>query len=67
MEDRWMTVKEAAEELGMHAQFVYEACATLGLCHTRLGNGRGHIRIRRSWLDTWAEARVSETLKPNIA
>ena len=64
MQDRWMTVKEAAEELNVHSQFLYEACAALGLRHTRVGNGRGHIRIRRSWLDVWAESRACAVVNP---
>jgi len=67
MQDRWMTVKEAATHLSTHPQFMYEACATLGLCHARIGNGRGHIRIRQSWLDTWCAARASGPLTPLIA
>jgi excisionase family DNA binding protein len=58
MESPWLTVKEAAARLTVHPQFIYEACAVMGLTHTRVGHGRGKIRIRQSWLDAWSEARV---------
>ena len=58
MEEKWLTAKEAAERLNVHRQFIYAACATLELKHTRLGKGRGSIRIRPSWLDVWSESKV---------
>jgi excisionase family DNA binding protein len=33
---------------------IYDACAAGGLKHTRLGHRT--IRLRREWLDAWAEA-----------
>lgn len=56
--DNLLTVKDAAACLGMKPQFIYEACAAMGLKHTRLGTGRGKIRIRQSWLDAFSEARA---------
>ena len=54
-EDGFLTVAEAAKRLGMGRQFIYDACARMGLKHTRMGR---HIRIHSSWLDAWVEARV---------
>lgn len=56
--DNLLTVKDAAACLGMRPQFIYEACAAMGLKHTRLGTGRGKIRIRQSALDAFIDARV---------
>ncbi len=56
--DNWLTIKEAAATLRLHPQTIYSAIATLGLCHVRIGHGRGCIRIRQTWLDRWAESRM---------
>jgi len=58
MDSPWLTVKDAAARLGVHPQFIYEACGALGLTHTRVGRGRGKIRIRQVWLEKWSEARI---------
>jgi excisionase family DNA binding protein len=61
MEDAWLTVNEAAERLAMNPQFIYDACAVMGLKHARVGRGRGRIRIRATWLEEWVEARTLAT------
>jgi excisionase family DNA binding protein len=40
-----MTVREAAERLGVSAQTVYQLCAARKLRHVRIGLGRGTVRI----------------------
>ena len=56
----WITPREAAEYLGVGVDIIYDACAAGGLKHARLGHRT--IRLRREWLDAWAEAhtRVSK-------
>src|SRR5215213_8089691 len=48
----WLTPVQAAERINVAVEFIYDACATAGLPHTRL-NGRRHIRIRAAKLDEW--------------
>jgi excisionase family DNA binding protein len=50
----WITPREAAEYLNVGVDIIYDACAAGGLKHTRLGHRT--IRLRREWLDAWAEA-----------
>ncbi len=50
----WLTPREAAEYLGVGVDIIYDGCAAGGLKHTRLGHRT--IRLRREWLDAWAEA-----------
>lgn len=50
----WLTVKEAAAELGVGEDMIYKACATRGLKHVKFG--RSTIRIKREWLEAWAES-----------
>jgi excisionase family DNA binding protein len=50
----WMTVQEAADYLGVGVDTIYEACAKRGLKHAKLGHST--IRLKREWLDAWAEA-----------
>ena len=40
-----MTVKEAAERLGVSCQTIYQLCAARRLRHSRVGLGRGKITI----------------------
>ena len=56
----WIAPREAAEYLGVGVDIIYDACAAGGLKHARLGHRT--IRLRREWLDAWAEAltRVSK-------
>lgn len=58
MIDPWLTVKDAAAQLGVHPQFIYSAIGVLGLPHVRIGKGRGKIRLRQSALNAWCEARA---------
>lgn len=50
----WITPREAAEYLGVGVDIIYAGCAAGGLKHTRFGHRT--IRLRREWLDAWAEA-----------
>jgi excisionase family DNA binding protein len=49
----WLTVKEAAEYLGVGIDTIYAACAKRGLKHVKLGHST--IRLRPEWIDAWAE------------
>jgi excisionase family DNA binding protein len=40
-----LTVREAAERLGISPSLVYGLCARRGLCHDQYGLGRGKILI----------------------
>ena len=46
-----LTVKEAAAQLSVAAATVYSLCANGHLAHSRIGIGRGTIRIKQSELD----------------
>ena len=46
-----MTVKQAAAYLGVSTAVIYDACATRGLRHLKLGHST--IRLQREWLDEW--------------
>lgn len=52
----WMTIKEAAAYLGVGVDTIYDACAAGGLKHVKLGYRT--IRLRREWIDRWAERRA---------
>jgi excisionase family DNA binding protein len=52
----WLSPKEAAAHLGIGVDTIYDACAERGLRHVKLGHST--IRIRREWLDAWAETFV---------
>ena len=54
----WLTVAEAAKYLSVNADFIYDACATGGLRHARLG-GRRSIRTRQKWLDDWMHSNAA--------
>jgi excisionase family DNA binding protein len=54
----WMTPRQAALYLGVGVDAVYEACAAGGLKHVKLGYRT--IRLRREWIDRWAEGRARE-------
>lgn len=54
----WITPREAAAYLGVGVETIYDACAAGGLKHSRLG--RRTIRLRREWLDAWAEEHVRQ-------
>ena len=54
----WMTPRQAALYLGVGVDAIYEACAAGGLKHVKLGYRT--IRLRREWIDRWAEGRARE-------
>ncbi|HWW88469.1 MAG TPA: helix-turn-helix domain-containing protein [Vicinamibacterales bacterium] len=55
-ESTWMTPRQAAEYLGVGIDTIYDACAAGGLKHVKLGHRT--IRLRREWIDRWAEDRA---------
>ena len=57
-ESIWMTPREAAVYLGICVDTIYDACAAGGLRHVKLG--RRTIRLRREWIDRWAEEHVKQ-------
>lgn len=50
----WLSPKQAADYLGVSVDAIYEACATKGLRHAKLGHST--LRLRRAWIDEWAES-----------
>jgi len=52
-EPTWMTLRQAADYLGVGIDTIYDACAAGGLKHVKLGYRT--IRLRREWIDRWAE------------
>ena len=60
MTNPWLTPSEAAAALSTTRQFVYEACSSMGLEYSRLGKGRGMLRIRQSTLEEWVAARTTK-------
>lgn len=59
LDSPWLSPKEGAAYLGVGVDAIYEACATKGLRHSKLGHST--IRLRRQWLDNWVESRARET------
>jgi len=60
-----LTVKQAAERLGVSAATVYQLCAAKLLAHSRVGLGRGVIRITEADIDRYlAGRRVEEDRQP---
>jgi excisionase family DNA binding protein len=53
IETSWMAPRQAAAYLGVGVDTIYEACATDALKHVKLGYRT--IRVRREWIDDWAE------------
>ena len=49
----WLSPREAAAYLGIGVDRIYDAVAKGELRHSKLGYGT--IRIKRAWLDKWAE------------
>jgi excisionase family DNA binding protein len=58
---KFLTVKQAAEALGVSQAIVYALCAARRIRHQRIGLGRGTIRIPE---DAIAEYRESVTVEP---
>ena len=52
----WMTPRQAAAYMGVGVDTIYEACAD-DLKHVKLGYRT--IRLRREWIDRWAEKHAS--------
>jgi excisionase family DNA binding protein len=52
MNGTWLTAQQAAQHIGAGVALIYDACATKGLRHVRLG-GKRNIRLRQEWLDVW--------------
>ena len=57
-EPLWLTPRQAADYLGVGVDTIYDACAAGGLKHVKLGYRT--IRVRREWIDRWAEGRARE-------
>ena len=57
-ESIWMTPRQAAAYLGVGVDTIYDACAAGGLKHSKLGYRT--IRVRREWIDRWAEEHARE-------
>jgi excisionase family DNA binding protein len=55
-----LTVQQAAKELNVSTDTIYEACEQEGLTHYRYGKGRGTIRIKRADLEAWQATRRVE-------
>ena len=55
----WLTIREVAEYLRTGVDLIYDACATGGLKHVKLGHRT--IRVRRAWVDAWTEAKALES------
>jgi excisionase family DNA binding protein len=53
-----MTPRQAAAYLGVGVDTIYDACAAGGLKHVKLGYRT--IRVRREWIDRWAEDHARE-------
>ena len=54
----WLTIREAAQYLRVGVDLIYDACAVGGLKHVKLGHRT--IRIRREWIDTWADGKAKQ-------
>ena len=57
-EATWLTPRQAAQYLGVGVDTIYDACAAGGLRHVKLGYRT--IRLRREWIDRWADGRAKE-------
>jgi excisionase family DNA binding protein len=57
-DDAYLTPQEAAEYLRVSKDTIADACATGALKNSKLGHRT--IRIKRAWLDAWAESRCRE-------
>jgi excisionase family DNA binding protein len=54
----WITIKEAAAYLGVGVDTIYDACASRGLKHVKIGHST--IRLKREWVDAWAETHLRQ-------
>ena len=56
---QWITKSEAARHLGVGIDKISEGMRSGGLKYSRLG--RSTIRLRREWVDAWAETLTRQT------
>ena len=56
---QWITKQEAAAYLGVGIDKISEGMRSGGLKYSRLG--RSTIRLRREWVDAWAETLTRQT------
>jgi excisionase family DNA binding protein len=57
---RWLSVREAAETLGVAAKTVYDMAEKNAITHYRLGAGRGRIAFRPADVEAFIESRKVE-------
>ena len=55
---RWLTVKDAAESLGLDESTVYRLCRSRKIPHRRIGAGGGRIVFTREDLSAYLESCV---------
>lgn len=53
----YLTLKEAAQKVGMHVDTLRRAIRRGALQAARAG-GRGHLRLKESWIDKWFTQRA---------
>ena len=63
MNGDWLTPREVAQYLRVGVDSVYDACAVGGLKHVKLGYRT--IRVRRDWVDTWADEKARQFGSPS--
>ncbi len=61
-----LTVKAAAEELGVSPSLVYGLCAAGKIRHERHGLGRGTIRIARAALAEYRRDAAGAVRRPDV-
>jgi excisionase family DNA binding protein len=62
-----MTIKQAAEALGISVATVYQLCAARRIRHERPGLGRGRIRIPEAALEEYRQTvTVGTTETPSV-
>ena len=66
MHKRFLSVKEAAEYLGLSSHFLYKLVAQKGIPFTRFGKGKA-IRFDMKKLEHWIEERSIEMIDWNEA
>ena len=66
---RWivLTVKQAAERLGVSAQTIYALCSARLLRHSRIGLGRGRIVISEEAIAEYLRATENGASCPQVA
>jgi excisionase family DNA binding protein len=61
-----LTVKQAAKRLQVSRQMVYQLCAAKVLPHSRVGLGRGSIRVSEADLDAYLATRHVDFEEPKL-